>query len=199
MFSSLRSRSARCRLFTSELVAVSVNWQPSAARDFIISSVGGNWDWLGYASGLMFASLAVFMLLTRFLNRGQSVNELKVIAPPPMNTMEQLLAVQNAISQVEQLIQDGNIGLLKVRALLLSVFPQASDKFAAALLGMGLVLAILPLKLVLLLGFLEVSTRHSPSRKESSERCARRMREWWFSIPAAPVVLDRDKDDKKKK
>ncbi|CAL1401855.1 unnamed protein product [Linum trigynum] len=156
-------------------------------------------DWLGYASGLMFASLAVFMLLTRFLNRGQPVNELKVIAPPPMNTMEQLLAVQNAISQVEQLIQDGNIGLLKVRALLLSVFPQASDKFAAALLGMGLVLAIMPLKLVLLLGFLEVSTRHSPSRKESSERCARRMREWWFSIPAAPVVLDRDKDDKKKK
>ncbi|CAL1401856.1 unnamed protein product [Linum trigynum] len=147
----------------------------------------------------MFASLAVFMLLTRFLNRGQPVNELKVIAPPPMNTMEQLLAVQNAISQVEQLIQDGNIGLLKVRALLLSVFPQASDKFAAALLGMGLVLAIMPLKLVLLLGFLEVSTRHSPSRKESSERCARRMREWWFSIPAAPVVLDRDKDDKKKK
>lgn len=52
--------------------------------------------------------------------------ELKVIAPPPMNTMEQLLAVQNAISQLEQLIQDANIVLLKFRALLLSLFPQVS-------------------------------------------------------------------------
>lgn len=50
--------------------------------------------------------------------------ELRVMAPPPMNTMEQLLAVQNAISQLEQLVQDANIVLLKLRALLLSLFPQ---------------------------------------------------------------------------
>jgi len=38
--------------------------------------------------------------------------------------MEQLLAVQNAISQAEESIQYGNIVLLKLRALLLSAFPQ---------------------------------------------------------------------------
>lgn len=64
------------------------------------------------------------MVLTRFLNQGKPVDEVKVIAPPPMNTMEQLLAVQNAISQAEQLIQDGNIFLLKLRGLLLTIFPQ---------------------------------------------------------------------------
>ncbi|CAN1324920.1 hypothetical protein LINPERPRIM_LOCUS33291 [Linum perenne] len=147
----------------------------------------------------MFALLGVLMLVTRFMNQGRPVDELKVVAPPSMNTMEQLLAVQNAISQVEQLIQDGNICLLKVRALLLAVFPQASDKFALALLGVGIVLAILPLKYVVLLSFLEVSTMYSPPRKDRTERCERRMREWWFSIPAAPVVLDKVKDDKKKK
>ncbi|CAN1324919.1 hypothetical protein LINPERPRIM_LOCUS33291 [Linum perenne] len=155
--------------------------------------------WLGYAFALMFALLGVLMLVTRFMNQGRPVDELKVVAPPSMNTMEQLLAVQNAISQVEQLIQDGNICLLKVRALLLAVFPQASDKFALALLGVGIVLAILPLKYVVLLSFLEVSTMYSPPRKDRTERCERRMREWWFSIPAAPVVLDKVKDDKKKK
>lgn len=67
---------------------------------------------------------AIFMVLTRLLNQGRSLDEIKIIAPPPMNTMEQLLAVQNAVSQFEQLIQDGNIILLKFRALLLSVFPQ---------------------------------------------------------------------------
>ncbi|CAN1324921.1 hypothetical protein LINPERPRIM_LOCUS33291 [Linum perenne] len=40
---------------------------------------------------------------------------------------------------------------------------------------------------------------YSPPRKDRTERCERRMREWWFSIPAAPVVLDKVKDDKKKK
>lgn len=67
------------------------------------------------------------MVLTKyFSNREKVMIELKVIAPPPMNTMEQLLAVQNAISQFEQLIQDANIVLLKFRALLLSLFPQVS-------------------------------------------------------------------------
>lgn len=66
------------------------------------------------------------MVLTRFFNQGKPVDEVKVIAPPPMNTMEQFLAVQNAITQVEQLIQDSNIFLLKLRGLLLSIFPQVA-------------------------------------------------------------------------
>lgn len=79
---------------------------------------------MGYALALMVLFFAIFMVLTRFFNQGRPVDEIKIIAPPPMNTMEQLLAVQNAVSQFEQLIQDGNIILLKFRALLLSVFPQ---------------------------------------------------------------------------
>lgn len=66
------------------------------------------------------------MVLTRFCNQGNPVDEVKVLAPPPMNTMEQLLAVQNAISQAEEFIQDGNIVLLKLRALLLAIFPQVT-------------------------------------------------------------------------
>ncbi|KDO57467.1 hypothetical protein CISIN_1g006516mg [Citrus sinensis] len=93
--------------------------------------------WLGYALALLLIFFAIFMVLTRFLNQGKPVDEVKVIAPPPMNTMEQLLAVQNAISQAEQLIQDGNIFLLKLRGLLLTIFPQASDKFAVGLLLTG--------------------------------------------------------------
>lgn len=64
------------------------------------------------------------MLVTRCCGQGKPGYELKVIAPPVMNTMEQLLAVQNVISQAEEVIQDGNVALLKCRALLLSIFPQ---------------------------------------------------------------------------
>ncbi|KAG8483131.1 hypothetical protein CXB51_022086 [Gossypium anomalum] len=155
--------------------------------------------WVGYALALMVLFFAIFMVLTRFFNQGRPVDEIKIIAPPPMNTMEQLLAVQNAVSQFEQLIQDGNIILLKFRALLLSVFPQASEKVAASLLLTALMVALLPGKYMFLLIFLEIFTRYSPARKASTERWMRRLREWWFSIPAAPVVLEREKEDKKKK
>ncbi|XP_022725425.1 uncharacterized protein LOC111281881 isoform X3 [Durio zibethinus] len=153
--------------------------------------------WLGYAFALMLLFFAIFMVLTQFCNQGRPVDEMKIIAPPPMNTVEQLLAVQNAVSQVEQLVQDGNIVLLKFRALLLSISPQASEKFAVALLFAALILTFLPSKYVVLLIFLETFTRYSPPRKASTERWMRRLREWWFSIPAAPVVLERENEDKK--
>ncbi|XP_042501868.1 uncharacterized protein LOC122079449 isoform X2 [Macadamia integrifolia] len=102
--------------------------------------------WLGYVVALVLLFIAVFIVLTRCYNQGRPVDEVKVTAPPTMNTMEQLLAVQNTISQAEELIQEGNIALLKLRALLLAAFPQASERVAVALLFMALVLAILPCK-----------------------------------------------------
>lgn len=156
-------------------------------------------DWLPYAFALLLVFMAVFMMLTRLFNQGTPVDEVKVTAPPAMNAMEQLLAVQNAISQAEQFIQDGNIVLLKLRALLLAIFPQATMKFAASLLVIALTLAFLPTKYILLVVFLEGFTRYSPPRRPSTERWRRRVREWWFSIPAAPVILERENEDKKRK
>ncbi|KAK7380051.1 hypothetical protein VNO78_32402 [Psophocarpus tetragonolobus] len=155
--------------------------------------------WLGYAAALVLVLLALFMIITRCFSQGKSVPEVKVIAPPPMNTMEQLLAVQNAVSQAEQLIQDGNVILLKFRGLLLSIFPQATEKLAFGLLSAALILALLPSKYILVVLFLEIFTRYSPPRKASTERWTRRLKEWWFSIPAAPVTLERDKEEKKRK
>ncbi|KAI3883518.1 hypothetical protein MKX03_010531 [Papaver bracteatum] len=155
--------------------------------------------WLPHAFALLLLFIAIFMLLTRWSNQGSPVDEVKVTAPPSMNTMEQLLAVQNAISQVEAFIQDGNISLLKLRALFLSVSPQASDKLALALVLLALTLALIPSKYIFLLVVLESNTRYSPLRKPSTERWKRRLREWWYSIPAAPVVLARPPEDQQKK
>ncbi|KAJ8773085.1 hypothetical protein K2173_028262 [Erythroxylum novogranatense] len=155
--------------------------------------------WLGYAFGIAVLFLAIFMMITRWRNQGRPIDALKVTAPPPMNTMERLLAVQNAISQVEQLMKDGNIFLLKLRALLLSIFPQATEKLAITLALMALVLAFIPIKNIILLTFLETFTRYSPLRRGSAERWTRRLRDWWYSIPAAPVLLQRQKEVKKKK
>nr|XP_043612474.1 uncharacterized protein LOC122584333 [Erigeron canadensis]XP_043612479.1 uncharacterized protein LOC122584333 [Erigeron canadensis] len=154
---------------------------------------------ISYVFASLLGFLALFILMTRWSSRGRPVDEFKVIAPPPMNTMEQLLAVQNAISQAEELIQDGNVVLLKLRGLLLSIFPQASDRFAVALVIIAVFVAFVPMRFVILAVFLEEFTKYSPIRTPSTERWSRRLREWWFSIPAAPVVLEIVKEDKKKK
>ncbi|XP_020577161.1 uncharacterized protein LOC110022518 [Phalaenopsis equestris] len=155
--------------------------------------------WLAYVFVALLLFMAVFMLLTRFYNRGRPIEAVKVKAPPAMNAMEQLLAVQSAISQVEELVQDGNVVLLKLRALLLAIPSQATDRVIVILILAALPLILLPTKLFLLFTFLEIFTRYSPPRRPSTEKWTRRLREWWFGIPAAPVLLERDKEDKKKR
>ncbi|KAI3675890.1 hypothetical protein L1987_85486 [Smallanthus sonchifolius] len=155
--------------------------------------------WLAYVFALLLISFAINMMLARHFSGGKPINELKVTVPPPMNKMEQLLAVQNAISQAEELVQEGNVILLKIHGLLLSIFPQASNRFAAALVAFALFMTIIPFRYVLLLTFLEEFTKYSPMRRAETERMMRRMKEWWFIIPAAPVVLERAQEDKKKK
>ncbi|KAI7984913.1 hypothetical protein LOK49_LG14G00217 [Camellia lanceoleosa] len=97
-------------------------------------------------------SFVFCLVFTYIIFSEGSVDELKVEAPPAMNKVEQLLAVQNAISQAEEFIQDGNIVLLKFRALLLSIFPQASE-IAVALLAVSLFVAFVPSKYIILFSF----------------------------------------------
>ncbi|CAA6655711.1 unnamed protein product [Spirodela intermedia] len=93
--------------------------------------------------------------------------------------------IREAISQLETLVQAGNIILLKLRAILLAAVPQTTDKVAIFLTGVGAV-------------FILAYTREMPLRKHSSEKLIRRVREWWVRIPAAPVKLVPAEDPKKR-
>ncbi|VVA99846.1 unnamed protein product [Arabis nemorensis] len=186
---------------TGNLIMSLIYWDdPMKSTIFCLLSSFIIWrGLLVYVFALASLFSAIFMVLTRCFSREKFMIELKVTAPPPMNTMEQLLAVQNGISELEQNIQDANIVLLKFRALLFSLFPQASEKFAIAMVIAAMMMAFVPGRYLLLILFVELFTRYSPPRKASTERLMRRLKEWWFSIPAAPVILQHDKNDKKKK
>ena len=62
----------------------------------------------------------------------------------------------------------------------------------------AVLLALVSLRHLILLVFLEAFTREMPLRKASSDKWLRRIREWWVRIPAAPVHLIKA-DDKKGK
>lgn len=67
------------------------------------------------------------------------------------------------------------------------------------LVFMAAVFVFVPPRYIILFVYLEAFTRELPYRKESSDKLLRRVREWWFRIPAAPVQLIKNEDKKKKK
>ncbi|KAE8686838.1 Serine/threonine-protein phosphatase 6 catalytic subunit [Hibiscus syriacus] len=145
-----------------------------------------------------FKSTVFLMLISLTIIRGNALGAFTIIAPSNQNAVEQLLTLQEVISQNEALIQTANVFLLKIRAIFFAVLPQATDRVAISLVFLAAVLAFVPSRFLILFVFLEAFTRELPYRRESTNRWLWRLREWWFRIPAAPVQLIRA-DDKKKK
>ncbi|KAK7270068.1 hypothetical protein RIF29_22957 [Crotalaria pallida] len=155
--------------------------------------------WIHYFLPSIFVLIATVMLWRRHFKKGRSLEAFRVTPPPNRNAVEQLLTLQEAITQFESVVQAGNIALLKIRALLLAILPQATEKVALLLVFIAAVLAFVPPKYIFLAVFIECYTREMPYRKESSDRWIRRIREWWIRIPAAPVQLIKPDDCKKRK
>ncbi|KAL8519780.1 hypothetical protein ACS0TY_010644 [Phlomoides rotata] len=155
-------------------------------------------EWTIYIVPSIFIILALVMLWRKYTWKKRQLEAFKILAPPNKNAVEQLLTLQEAITQVESLIQSGNILLLKSRALVFAVVPQATDRLTVLLLITAVAIIFVPMKYLMLLVFVEYFTRQMSLRKESSERGWRRIREWWTRIPAAPVQLIKP-DDKKRK
>lgn len=80
--------------------------------------------WIRYILPSVFLFVAVLMLWRRHFNKGKPLEPFRVTPPPNRNAVEQLLTLQEIISQVEALIQNGNIVLLKIRALMFAVLPR---------------------------------------------------------------------------
>jgi hypothetical protein len=68
----------------------------------------------------MAGSMAYF----RYMQKDEQIPEVLIPTPPGQSTVEQLLALQQALAQLEGFIQASNIMILKSRALLLSAFPE---------------------------------------------------------------------------
>ncbi|XP_044970958.1 uncharacterized protein LOC123431189 [Hordeum vulgare subsp. vulgare] len=135
-----------------------------------------------------------FMLWNKHHGNRHFIEAFEVTTPPRRRTVEQLLALQEAISRLEAHVQAGNIFLLKLRSLMLAAFPQSTNKVATTMLVAAAAFAFMPFRIIVVLILLEAYTRHMPLRRKSSEKLVRRLREWWLRIPAAPVQLLRPHD-----
>lgn len=76
----------------------------------------------------MLMILAVGMLTIRALKEqgrlGRSFGEVTIRDQPPSNTIQKIIAVKDAMRDVEDFMQQVNVSLLKIRSILLSGHPQ---------------------------------------------------------------------------
>ncbi|XP_024368615.1 uncharacterized protein [Physcomitrium patens] len=146
-------------------------------------------DLLSYIPTVLLLSAAVYIFYLRYLKKKEKIRSGEVLIPVPQgtSTVEALTALQQAVSQAEATIQGINIALLKIRALLLSNYPEASNQVAALLAAAALGLAVLPTRWLVFIVFVNTFTSGLQGQRESPSTFERRFNEWWYSIPVVPV------------
>ena len=85
-------------------------------------------DLLTYIPAILVLTIALNIFYLRYMKKKEEVGVGEVLIPVPegTSTVEALVAVQQGVYQAERTIQGANIALLKIRALLLSNYPEVS-------------------------------------------------------------------------
>ncbi|KAK7412070.1 hypothetical protein VNO78_03516 [Psophocarpus tetragonolobus] len=148
---------------------------------------------LSYVFPTMLMILAVGMLTIRALKEqgrlGRSFGEVTIRDQPPSNTIQKLIAVKDAMRDVENFLQQVNVSLLKIRSILLSGHPQITTEVALVLISSATILLIVPFKYIFSFLLLDMFTRELEFRREMVQKFIKFLRERWHTVPATSVTI----------
>ncbi|XP_023730576.1 uncharacterized protein LOC111878302 isoform X2 [Lactuca sativa] len=137
--------------------------------------------------------LASCMLVVKGLKEqgrlGRYFGKVTICDQPPSNTIEKIIAVKEAMSDVEKFMQTLNVSLLKIRTILLAGQPKITTEVAVVLFFGSATLLIIPFKYILAFFTFDLFTRELEFRKETVRRFNRLLKERWDTVPATPVSV----------
>lgn len=120
---------------------------------------------------------------------GRTFGKVTIRDQPPSNTIQKIIAVKDAMRDVENYLQNLNVTLLKIRAVILAGHPQITAEVALALLASASILLTVPFKYILAFLLFDLFTRELEFRREMVKRFISFLKDRWDSVPAAPVVV----------
>ncbi|KAK9134904.1 hypothetical protein Syun_014234 [Stephania yunnanensis] len=135
------------------------------------------------------ASMILFKGLREQGRLGRSFGRVTIRDQPPSNTIQTLMAIKQSMLDVESYLQNMNVILLKIRAIILSGQPQVTTEVALVLLSFAVMLLIVPFRCVLAFFLFDLFTRELEFRKETVTRFMSFLKERWNTVPATPVVV----------
>ncbi|XP_021286870.1 uncharacterized protein LOC110418460 isoform X1 [Herrania umbratica] len=149
---------------------------------------------LSYMFPMVLLVLATSMLTLKGLKEqgrlGRSFGKVTIRDQPPSNTIQKIIAVKDAMRDVENYLQNLNVTLLKLRTILLAGQPQQiTTEVALVLLSSATILLIVPFKYVLAFLLCDLFTRELEFRREMVRRFISFLKERWDTVPAAPVIV----------
>ncbi|XVE48685.1 hypothetical protein DITRI_Ditri01bG0022200 [Diplodiscus trichospermus] len=157
---------------------------------------------LPYVFPMALIVLATGMLTLKGLKEqgrlGRSFGKVTIRDQPPSNTIQKIIAVKDAMRDVEQYLQNLNVTLLKFRTILLAGQPQITTEVALVLLSSATILLIVPFKYVLAFLLCDLFTRELEVRREMVKKFISFLKERWLTVPAAPVIVLPYEDDESK-
>ncbi|PIA31164.1 hypothetical protein AQUCO_05200040v1 [Aquilegia coerulea] len=148
---------------------------------------------LPYVFPVMLMITAASMLLLKSLKEqgrlGRTFGIVTIRDQPSSNTIQKIIALKQAMLDLETYLQNMNIKLLKVRAILLAGQPQITTEVAVVLLLSASILLTVPFKYVLAFLLLDAFTAELKFRREMVIKLIDILKERWNTVPAAPVVV----------
>ncbi|KAK4802205.1 hypothetical protein SAY86_000408 [Trapa natans] len=148
---------------------------------------------LSYIFPATLIGLSVVMLTLKGLKDqgrlGRSFGKVTIRDQPPSNTIQKILAVKDAMRDVENYLQNVNVILLKIRTIVLSGHPQITLEVSLVLLSSATIMLIFPFKYILSFLIFDLFTRELEFRREMVRRFMSLLKERWKMVPAAPVVV----------
>ncbi|XP_038987907.1 uncharacterized protein LOC120112473 isoform X1 [Phoenix dactylifera] len=148
---------------------------------------------LSYVFPVSLMIMATAMLLLKGLKEqgrlGRSFGKVTIHDQPPSNTIQKIIALKEAMADLETYLQNLNVSLLKIRTIILSGQPEITTQVALVLLGAAAILLVVPFKYVLAFFLLDIFTRELDFRREMVLKFRSFIQERWASVHAAPVVV----------
>nr|XP_043627378.1 uncharacterized protein LOC122598993 isoform X2 [Erigeron canadensis] len=148
---------------------------------------------LSYVFPVTLLVLATSMLVLKGLKQqgrlGRTFGKVTIRDQPPSNTIEKIIAVKEAMRDVEKYMQNINVSLLKCRTILLAGHPQITTEVAMVLLFGSTVLLTVPFKYVLSFLILDLFTQELDFRKEMVAKLKSFLKARWDTVPASPVSV----------
>ncbi|GFY98032.1 ArgH [Actinidia rufa] len=172
-----------------------LTWQRPATTVVVIamSVVVIYKEWVGKALAVFLLWAVAKMIWARKEGIGNKRNKVVVCTASDQSAMETIISAQHGLKTARDMVQLANISILKIWSILLGKSPKHTTTVILALTGLAIVLAVVPIKYVLMAIVLCCFTMNSKlGRHMPNDKGNRRLKEWWDSIPVIPVeVVDK--------
>lgn len=145
-------------------------------------------EWAGKALAAILLLLVGKMLRARKRRVRDNCKEIVVCTASDQTIMESIVSAQHGLRSFRDIVQNTNITILKIRSIFVSRTTKHGNIIMAVMVGMAVLLAVIPLKFMIMGFTLYYAAMKSKLGKYmQNEQADRRMKEWWDSIPVVPV------------